>query len=375
MPEPSEESAAQPSSPSRPPRRRWLQIRLRTLFLLVALVAVAAATWRAYVEPFRRQRQAMAAIENAGGTCQTAAAGPAWLRGLFGEESFQNITLVNVADGDDPAAYVDHVAALPALEMLIVGGLTFTDEHLGRFHRLTSLRGLVLDSTGVSDSGLAALREALPEAEIYESQRRAIAAARVARLRTRLGEPPARLRPLLSREWVEEAVMVALEYRAVDADLAHLRPLVTLEELEASFTQVSDAGLAHLDRIHALRTLNLCGLSDAGLAHLKHLSQLEYLDLGGTRLSDAGLAQTASFSRLQWLSLIETPVSDAGMAHLAGLHQLESLFLAGTQVSDRGLVHLRGLRKLKHLMLTSSRVTRAGIQELRRALPDCDIYE
>ena len=82
---------------------------------------------------------------------------------------------MNVADCDDPAAYIDHVAALPAIETLVVGGSAFTDEHLKRLHGLTTLSGLVLDCTEVTDEGLAALAQALPSLEAYQSERRAIA--------------------------------------------------------------------------------------------------------------------------------------------------------------------------------------------------------
>jgi hypothetical protein len=139
-------------SPKARPTGRWFQISLRTLLALVTLAAVGAGTWRWYTEPFRRQRLAMAVFEEVGGGYQATVAGPAWLRRLFGEGRFQNIILVNVADCDDPAAYVDHVAALPAIESLVVGGRAFTDEHLRRLHGLTTLRHLVVDCTKVTDT-------------------------------------------------------------------------------------------------------------------------------------------------------------------------------------------------------------------------------
>src|SRR5262245_32075561 len=67
------------------PRRRWFQISLRTLLLFTALVAAVAALWHWYDEPFRRQRLAMAAIEQAGGSYQATSVGPTWLRRLVGE--------------------------------------------------------------------------------------------------------------------------------------------------------------------------------------------------------------------------------------------------------------------------------------------------
>ena len=107
-----------------------MQISLRTLLVIVTIVAIVAGAWRWYEEPFRRQRQAMRIIEQVGGSYKTVAAAPAWLRGLLGEGRFQNIILVNVADCDSPDAYLDLVVSLPALETLVVGGTAFEDRHL-----------------------------------------------------------------------------------------------------------------------------------------------------------------------------------------------------------------------------------------------------
>ena len=49
------------------PRRRWFQFSLRTLLIAVTLVAGLLAAWRAYTEPYRRQRETMKLIEELGG--------------------------------------------------------------------------------------------------------------------------------------------------------------------------------------------------------------------------------------------------------------------------------------------------------------------
>src|SRR5262245_55767647 len=147
---------SQPGEP-RPkrPARRWFQYSLRTLLGVVTLAVGLTMGWRSYIEPYQRQRRTLQLIEQLGGTYQTAEA-PRWLRRLNGED-FQNITVVNLADCDRPDDYIDAVAALPALETLVVGGLAFTDDHLRRLGRSATLRNLVLDSTGVSDEAIAKL--------------------------------------------------------------------------------------------------------------------------------------------------------------------------------------------------------------------------
>src|SRR5262245_19713726 len=146
--------------------RRWGQFGLRGLLLVVLLVALGLLACRHYLQPYWRQKQTVALIESLGGTCQTVEVDHWWLK-LFG--GGYNVTQVNLADCDDPDAYVAQVADLPAIELLIVGGLAFGDEHAQRLHRLRTLKGLILDSTSVIDDALTALHEALGSTEVYAS--------------------------------------------------------------------------------------------------------------------------------------------------------------------------------------------------------------
>ncbi len=49
------------------PRRRWFQFSLPTLLIVVTLVAGLLVAWRAYTEPYRRQRETMVLIKKLGG--------------------------------------------------------------------------------------------------------------------------------------------------------------------------------------------------------------------------------------------------------------------------------------------------------------------
>ena len=148
-------SAIEPAKP----RRRWLQFRLRSLLWLLAAAAAMLVAWRAFVEPYRRQHQTAQLIKKLGGRIESVPP-PRWLP-QFGH-NLEKIVLIDVADRDDPAEYLEAVAVLPALETLVVGGPQFGDQQLRRLHGLETLRGLVLDSTEVTDAGLAEIQAALP---------------------------------------------------------------------------------------------------------------------------------------------------------------------------------------------------------------------
>ena len=92
-----------------------------------------------------------------------------------------------------------------------------------------------------------------------------------------------------------------------------------------------------------------------------------------SQITDAGLEHLDGLSQLQLLSLADTQVTDAGLEHLKGLSQLQELWLDRTQVTDAGLEHLKGLSQLQELWLNGTKVTEAGVAKLRKSLPKCKI--
>jgi RNA polymerase sigma factor (sigma-70 family) len=156
--------------------------------------------------------------------------------------------------------------------------------------------------------------------------------------------------------------------QVTDAGLAHLQRLTTLQDLDLAVTKVTDGGLAKLKGLKQLQSLNLLAtnISDAGLAHLRAFPRLQTLGLRGTKVTDAGLATLQPLFRLQTLDLAETRVTDAGLARLRGWTQLRSLGLEGTQITDDGLAALEGLTDLQTLVLIKTAVTDRGLRHLRK---------
>ena len=128
-----------------------------------------------------------------------------------------------------------------------------------------------------------------------------------------------------------------------DADLDQIVKLLPdIEVLLLESTDVTDAGLATLNRLKRLQYLSLSDtqVSDAGLEHLKGLNQLHALRLNNTRVTDTGL-EHLKLHHLRMLHLDGTQVTDAGLEHLKG-HRLAALSLNDTKITDAGLEHLRG---------------------------------
>lgn len=400
------------TSVSRPqPRRRWFQFRLLTLLLVVTGVALSLGAWRMCIEPYREQRRTADLVAKLEGRT-VMSEGVNWLP-YFGKD-LQNLVLIDVANRDDPAEYLDAVAALPALETLVVGGPKFGDKQLRRLHRLHSLRGLVLDSTEVTDAGLAELQQALPALEVYRSPRRAIRAVATAitnawgggnpssLMRTKpslLPLPP--LAAVVGPEYFEDLTECQLFHDAqilelpkylpnitqlrllgagvTDAGMLQVAKLANLTSLILEYdNRVTDAGLAHLTGLNNLTGLSIhdshdgghgliptAKVTDAGLAQLARLPNLQSLGIWGTGLTDAGLAHLAEMPNLRSLRIDDFPLTDDGLAHLAHLTNLESLNFNGAEVSGAGLAHIQGLPKLATLFLANADITDVELAHLK----------
>ena len=111
-------------------------------------------------------------------------------------------------------------------------------------------------------------------------------------------------------------------------------------------------------------------VADAELALIKLLPKVQQLNLAATSVTDAGLSNIAGFTDLTHLHLDRTAVTDAGLAHLKGLTALVYLNLYSTAVTDEGLKHLAGLKNLRRLYLWQTKVTDAGPAALKAAVPE-----
>ncbi len=397
-------------------RRRWYQFGLRAVFGLVTLFVGLAVLARFVLAPYREQQDTMQLIERLGGSYQSEAEAT-WLRFVLGSQ-FQNITLVNLADCDEPEVYLEQIGRLPRVRTIVVGGETFADEHLSRLAQIPTLEGMVLDTTAVTDEAIADLRLERLTLEVYKGQRRLCKEplwSRIAHNRT--SHPD--LWKLLGNEYFQEiesgllwqdvtnpSERLALLLRHVkalddlqlqsdritddclsqvgrlsrlrrlfifkadhvtDAGLRHLSSLTSLERLDLRDSAVTDAGVVHLRSMPNLDSLDLSGsgVSDAGLADLRNLTNLSVLALDRTKISDAGLVNVATLKNLSLLSLSGTSITDAGLAHLRDATQSVNLGLARTAITDEGLKHLSQLKGLLVLGLSGTNIGDAGLEHLK----------
>ena len=116
--------------------------------------------------------------------------------------------------------------------------------------------------------------------------------------------------------------------------------------------------------------------------------KVDYVDLSGDQVFDdrtgnllrietqvtvAGLSHLQGMTALRELKLSHTPVGDSGLIFLRALSNLEVLHLTGTKITDAGLVHLRGLKKLQELHVDRDACSFAALEELQQDLPELAI--
>lgn len=125
-------------------RRRWFQLRLRTLLIVVLVLSLLLSWFGARFRKARRQSAAVETLGQLGGWAEYD-----WMRcQLF---SLHTLLLSGTQIGD---AEVAHIGKLVNLQRLWLDRTQTTDSGLEHLDGLTSLVVLSLGETEVSDAGL-----------------------------------------------------------------------------------------------------------------------------------------------------------------------------------------------------------------------------
>jgi hypothetical protein len=120
--------------------------------------------------------------------------------------------------------------------------------------------------------------------------------------------------------------------------------------------------------------INAAVMDDNDLELLRPLAdQLLWLDASRTNITDAGLAAIGSLHNLTRLNLSYTEIVGDGLPALATLEKLERLNLVGTDVSDDALQALTTVRSLKQLFLFNSQVTQHGVAQIMETMPEISV--
>jgi len=184
-----------------------------------------------------------------------------------------------------------------------------------------------------------------------------------------LGDPWSCTKTRRPRTWLEEWF---------DDPGSEDDPTVVVAYASLYGVRVLDAELKGLNYVEKLWLVGP-EINDSHLLNLKKLSHLEELWLIATNITDTGLEQLKGSTNLKKLILMGVPDNPADRRtliseHLSHLSFQGPLDFGRTQITDAGLAHLKGLTNLQELKLIYTPVTDEGIADLRRALPNCNLY-
>lgn len=380
-----------------PRKRPWFRFSLRTLLLVMTVVAL----WFGFTfSRARHEERAAKAILAADGKIvydwqvrspdeepktKLAPAGPLWLRKLFGLHWFDSIVQVEFRERRwrDPQANIEKrfakfgpkllklsklksmrlyeatlskqdcqlIAELSQLEELSCGRMKISDEEARMLSMAPNLQQLRLDGVHITTQGLEAL-------------------AKLPRLKE--------LRFTSPYNYDSEGEDTQ-EYWLQDEGLQAFADCKQLSSLQFHQTLITDEGIRSLGKLKQLEKLmvhspNITGKSlEFVVARMKNL---EYLSTTQWKIDDDDLLLLQELPKLRVLSLYSRDrITDAGLPHLAKLKGLTWLALYGDNISEAGLRHLHGMTHLKGLNLTSTTVGKhsAAAKELQQALPRCNV--
>jgi hypothetical protein len=271
--------------------RRRLRFSLRAMMLVIVLLGIWLG-WQ--VNRAREQRQAVAAVQNYGGwvhydydfvngklTSGRSPWAPHWLRGLLGDEFFQEVRQVSLVYDDSTGKRFDNKNVLPC------------DDLLARISRLPGPKMLLLMETQATDEGLRHVGKMSGLEELFI--------------------------------WNASSV--------TDAGVAHLARLKNLKNVHINHSNLTDASLVLLSSLPSIETLSLQEnhFTDEGLVRLTGKERLKglYIGLGAPRITDAGLPHLRDFKNLEILDVQNSQVTARGLEELIkGLPKLKELWLS-----------------------------------------------
>jgi Leucine-rich repeat (LRR) protein len=258
--------------------------------------------------------------------------------------------------------------------------LTITPEMLDLLAELKSLKALNLSDSSFDDQSLPALERVSPllaNLDLRGCQLSDKAASTIGRFtnlralrfngkngKTNIGDDG--VKALAACKSLKVLALDELTFVGTDG-LSALTGLKELEELYVAGTVVDDDSCKLIAGFPKLKKLRLARnqVGDAGLDAISACSKLEELDLSeDALLTDAGMAHVAKLTALKKLNLWRVQITDEGALKLAPLTQLEWLNLDNTKLSDGGLAVLEEMKALTFLHLGSTQITAAGASDL-----------
>lgn len=273
------------------------------------------------------------------------------------------------ASGTDPGSDgLDALAHVPKLQLLELSGqwMPYGDRLFANLHHLKRLRDLNISHTSLNQPNYAAL------AANQNLKRLNLDGTQTVR-ESGSNSDPIGDKELLQLPGLQSLEDLNISFTSVtDSGLKTLENFPNLERLTAiSLHAVEGDGWEHLSRLKALTHLDVSRNSfQKGVESIGTLTSLQELDLSFTRSSEPELHRTLQkLKELRTLSVANAQgITDGVVEVVAKLPHLEHLDLRNTKVTDQGLAALVSRApKLAHVDVSGSHVTGEGVARINRS--------
>jgi Leucine-rich repeat (LRR) protein len=171
----------------------------------------------------------------------------------------------------------------------------------------------------------------------------------------------------------EEVIARFKELKTYEIDDGALASITSLEEGTEAITELNlngskatNAGLANLEKLVALKSLDVrsSAIDKDAVSSIAKVSSLEELRFDGVELDAAALSQLLPLQNLRVLVISGCRVDPPGLVPLTQLPMLEELRIEASSVTDAHMQVIGTMRNLKHLLIDRVSVTDQGISML-----------
>jgi hypothetical protein len=174
----------------------------------------------------------------------------------------------------------------------------------------------------------------------------------------------------------ESAVVAMLERVGGSLERAGVEhgpdPIACVALVDTTATAEDVALLKNLADLYELELASK-GLGDDCLVHLKDFPTLVFLRLSGDQFTDEGMTQISSLRELRKIELKDTVIGSKGLVTLSKMPNLEILYFIKQEIGPERLEALREFRNLYEINFADCKVSEEELAKLRKALPDCDV--
>lgn len=257
-------------------------------------------------------------------------------------KQFQSLRTLRLNCSEVPGEFLENIkSAYNLIEINLTNNPEVFDSHMRNLSELVNLEKLILNETGVTETGFS---------QLYRLQSL-----------TNLGLSGMNFTNAgfsIIRGFSQLKTLDISDSNAPDRalrDLAHL----PLQSLDLSGTDITDEGMGDLNNIPTLQFLDISrtNITNEGLARLNTLQHLKKLNLSATDISSEGLRHLIFLSSLTELDVSETQITDYGLRYLTQLMSLKYLILSKTNITNEGLVHVANMSFLNRLVLNETNIT------------------